>query len=222
MRTTVFSRYVMILILFTVAFTGCASFRDDNRKAITSWPLQSLDKKPSINLNVNGKAWINEKELPSDKVESNYSGQWRAQTSKAFEESGLFSAVKLGATTPADLQADVQFEQREEFSEKLSFLLGFTFGLSSLVIPQKSSTSYMVMASVKDKDGHVIGSSKQSETVSTWIQLFLLFAMPFRDDANTTATAALYDLNRAVLQDVHERHLFSTTASKRADITAPQ
>jgi hypothetical protein len=210
------------LVFFATTLTGCASFRDDNRKAITSWPLQNFDKKPSISITLSGKAWINEKELPADKVETNYSGQWRAQTSKAFEESGLFSAVKLGMTNSADLQVDIQFEQREKFSETLSFLLGFTFGLSSLVIPQKGSTTYTVMASFKDKDGHVIDSSKQSETVSTWMQLFLLFAMPFRDGPEAMATAALYDLNRAVLQDVHEKHSFSAVASKQSQPPASQ
>jgi hypothetical protein len=130
--------------------------------------------------------------------------------------------VKLGTTTSVDFQADVQFEQRDEFSEKLSFVLGFTFGLASLVFPQKTSTAYVVMATFKDKDGHAIGSSKQSETVSTWIQLFLLFAMPFRDGPDAMAAAALYDLNRAVIQDVHEKHPFSTIASKRTDMPSPQ
>ncbi len=214
MKGVALNRYVIILILLATMLSGCASFRDDNRKTITSWPLQHPDSKPSINLNVTGKAWINEKEVPADKVESDYGGQWRAQTSKAFEESGLFSAVRLGGTNLAEIQANIQFEQRHRFSETLSFLLGFTFGLSSLVIPQKASTTYMIMASFKDKDGHLIGSSNQSETVSTWMQLFLLFAMPFRDGPETTATAALYDLNRIVLQDIHDKHSFSSIASK--------
>jgi hypothetical protein len=90
MKAEALGHYVIVWVLFAATLPGCASFRDDNRKAITSWPLQNLDKKPSINLNVNGKAWINEKELPADKVESTYSGQCRTLTSKAFEESGLF------------------------------------------------------------------------------------------------------------------------------------
>ncbi len=212
MTTNTFSRYVAGFILLSIALGGCAAFRDDKRTAITSWPLPNTAKKQSINLVVNGKAWINEKEIPADKVQSNQLGPWRMQANQAYTESGLFSEVRLASEEPADLQADINIEQRAEFSETLSFILGLTFGLSSVIIPQKGTDTFIVTASFKDRAGHVLAASKQTETVATWTQLFFVFAMPFRDGPDTTATAALYDLHRALLQDFHQKHLRAGSA----------
>ena len=71
-------------------------------------------RKPSINLNVTAKAWVNKTEIPADKMQSNFLGEWRSQASKAFEESTLFSEVKLSSDDITDMQADIDIERRVE------------------------------------------------------------------------------------------------------------
>ncbi|MCW5797378.1 MAG: conserved exported protein of unknown function [Nitrospira sp.] len=188
---------------------GCASFRDDNRTSITEWPLKAGEKKPSVNLFVTGQAWVNDDQIPADKVQSNFLGQWRTQAGKAFEESGLFSEVKLGEDEPTDVRVDIAIHMHGEYSQTLSFLLGFTFGLSSLVVPQKSTAAFSVTATFTERDGRSLGEFKQSETVATWVQLFLLFAMPFREGLQATETQVVYDLHRAILQESQHKHVLS-------------
>lgn len=214
MKTTSLGRCIVALCaLFVLTLEGCASYRDDTRPPITAWPLQAPEKKQSISVVMSGKAWINDRAIPDDKVQSNWLGQWRSQASKAFEESGLFSEVKLSAEDMTDLRVEIDMEQREEYSETLSFLLGFTFGLSSVVIPQKDTLTYTAKATFKDRDGREIATSQQSESIATWIQLFLVFAMPFRDGLQNTMTATVYDLHRSILQDIHQKHALTTAAT---------
>jgi len=209
----------LLTALLTLTISGCASYRDDERKPISLWPLQTSEQKQSINLFVNGKMWINEKEVPADKIQSGRLGPWRAGASKIFEESGLFSDVKLSSEDQSDLRADIEIEQKEEFSQVLAFITGFTFGLSSIVVPQKSSDTITITTTFKDRDGHVLASSKQSETVNTWTQLFFLFAMPFRDSPATTIIAAYDDLHRIGLAEVHQKHLLNPRKAASRDLS---
>ncbi len=212
-------RYLLLVTaLLTIGVGGCASFRGDEHKPISTWPLQTTGQKQSINLFVNGKSWINEKEMPADNVQSYLLGPWRTQASKAYEESGLFSDVKLSSEDSTDLRAEIEVEHRNEFNQTLAFITGLTFGLSSIVIPQKTSDAVVIITTFKDKQGHVLASSKESETVNTWAQLFLVFAMPFRDSPGATLTAAHYDLHRSVLAGVHQKGLLKATAATRADL----
>lgn len=227
MKTRALRRYVVAFgIIAAMSLLGCATFRDDNRTPIPTWPLQSSERKPSINLNVKAKAWVNKTEIPADRVQSNFLGEWRSQASKAFEESSLFSEVKLSSDDITDMQADKDIERRVEYSETLAFITGFTFGLSSVLIPQKETTTFAVTSTFKDKDGHVMGTFKQSESVAMWVQFFLLFGMPFMDSPGTTMTAAMYDVHRAIIQDIHQKKMLAdankdpVVSQTRSDSTA--
>lgn len=200
-----FEKRCGLLILLMVWVSGCAAFRGGNLPEVPVWPLNSSVTKKSVNLIVNAKAWINEKGIPADKVESTVLGTWRTQCLKAYEESGLFSDVRPSLDQEADLTIDIDIEKRTEFSEALAFLLGFTFALSSTVIPQREKNDFLITSVIKERDGHVTGSYKKSESVSTWIWLFWIFAMPFRDGPDTVMTQTLYDLNRATISEAHDK-----------------
>ncbi len=107
-----------------------------------------------------------------------------------------------------DFKIDVKVHKKEEFSEALAFFLGFSFGLASLVIPQKSSEDYLLRTTIYDREGKEVASIVKSESVATWIQLFLLFAMPFRDGPGTVSKNVLYDLNRASILEAHGKGIF--------------
>ncbi len=215
-----FSRHLALVTgVLVIAVGGCASFRDGERKPISSWPLHAAEQKQSINLFVNGKIWINDKREP---VQPDLLGAWRTVANEAFKESGLFSDVKLSSEDSTDLRADIDIEQKGEFSEVLAFVTGFTLGLSSIVIPQKSSDTVIIMTTFKDREGHVLASTRQSETVNTWIQLFLVFVMPFRDGQDVTMTAVYSDLHRAALVEVHQKNLLIPVKAARTDLNMTQ
>lgn len=53
----------------------------------------------------------------------------------------------------------------------------------------------------RDASGNKMGSINKSESMSIWMQLFLVAAMPFRDDLNAVMREIYYDLNRVTLDE---------------------
>jgi hypothetical protein len=120
---------------------------------------------------------------------------------KAYEESGLFSKVAVG-TDPADLKAEVLFSGLEGKTNGFMRLLN---GMTLTLIPDKIEYSPTVTAVFKDRQGNTVGTFKKSANVSIWIELFLVFAMPFVDGPNTVAEGVFYDLHRAIVHEAHAK-----------------
>jgi hypothetical protein len=59
----------------------------------------------------------------------------------------------------------------------------------------------------KDADGNVLATIEKTETVSTWIELFLVFAMPGRFPTGVVKTV-LSELTYATLIEARERNVF--------------
>jgi len=104
----------------------------------------------------------------------------------------LFSAVKEG-TSDADLVAEINVLDRNDYSSVLAFITGFTYGL----VPSSESHAFTLSTTLKNQQGLPISTINMQETRTTWIQLFLLFAMPFQSAENDL----VYDLNRATIQE---------------------
>ena len=80
------------------------------------------------------------------------------------------------------------------------------------VIPAKSQDEFTVKTTLKNKHGQDLGTFAKKDTVSIWIELFLIFLMPF-NWPNTVVTELLYDLNRDTINQafgaglLHSRHV---------------
>jgi hypothetical protein len=81
------------------------------------------------------------------------------------------------------------------------FLCGFTLGM----IPAVVRENIIAVTTFRDRAGKELGSIRQSEMVSEWMQLFLIFAMPFRDEPQSIARSVYYDLNRATLEQAQAK-----------------
>lgn len=196
---------ISLVLFMVVSASGCAAFRGDKLPEVQGWPPVSQSGKKSLQVSVGGSVSSNGKQIQD--VSKVLSG-WTTQTLKAYEESGLFSSASTSAMQESDLKIDVKVHYKSEYNEKLGMLLGLSFGLAALVIPQKSSGDYLLRTTIHDREGKEVAFIEKSESVSTWIQLFLLFAMPFRDGPGTVEKNVLYDLNRASILEAHGKGLF--------------
>ena len=192
-------RIVEIFVVLSF-LTGCAAFREDQLQPITSWPLETSYKNKSISLIISGKAIVNGEEL---EVNKSILSIWRKQTVSAYRESGLFSEVKTGLVD-SDLRAEIKILDQGEGSLGLAFLSGFTFTL----IPAKAYDEFFVTTTLIDNEGRELGRIVKSETINSWIQLFLIFVMPF-NWPNSVAKEVLYDLNRATINEAHKIGVFN-------------
>jgi hypothetical protein len=191
---------MLIISLTCLIVTGCAAFRGGEPQQPTTWPLSKGPGKQSISLVITGEGIVNGQKADVHRAAIS---AWEQSAEKAYKDSGLFSDIKMGAAD-TDLRAEIHVIDRGEASTGLAFLSGFTMTL----IPAKASGEYVVKTVLKNKGGEQLGSFEKKEPMTFWIQLFLIFIMPF-NWPNTVATESLYDLNRATVIQAYNAGLLA-------------
>ena len=83
-------------------------------------------------------------------------------------------------------------------------LLAFLSGLTLTVIPATATDAFSVVTTFRDRTGRTIASTTREESVTTWIQLLLVFLWPFMDP-DTVMDEAIYDLAASSLVDYAAR-----------------
>ena len=190
-------RYAAI-VLGVMCVSGCASFRAGQLSPVSQWPPSPAPSKRSISVVLSGKAIVNG---ANQEVNSQFLSVWREQTVKAYQDSGLFSEVG-GGLGSSDLRAEVQILDRGEPNQALAFLSGLTM----TIIPVKATDELIVKTAFKDRDGNTLGTFEKSESVATWIQLFMVFAMP-GNFPGSVVKQTLYDLNRATISEARAKNV---------------
>ncbi|MEI8014822.1 MAG: hypothetical protein WCH20_08295 [Nitrospira sp.] len=191
------SRRVVFVLLVGVSLSslsGCAAFRTGEFMHPASWPLATTLGKQSISLLVTGEALVNgmRQDLPQRMIQ-----RWQDAATRAYKDSGLFSDVKTGAAE-TDLRAEVHVLERGEANQGMAFLSGLTLTLA----PAHAESEFVVKTMLKNKEGQDLGTFEKKETLSMWIQFFLIFIMPF-NWPNTVAADMFYDLHRATISQAY-------------------
>ncbi|MDY6837300.1 MAG: hypothetical protein SWH78_04920 [Thermodesulfobacteriota bacterium] len=189
-------RYVVLFLILALSsvVTGCAAFREGSISRAGMLTETAMKKHPSIGVQVSGAVILNGKIYQSHpKTTKN----WRAQTIRAYEESGLFSQV-VESAGDTDLHAEVMIVDRGDPNRFFSFITGLTL----YIIPSKATDKFTVKTAISDGDGNILEAFEKSETVTLWQHLFMIVAMPF-NWPSSVAKEALYDLNRATISDAY-------------------
>ncbi len=192
---------MLALVLLLVSAAGCVMARDGNVKPPAQWPLHSNQQvKKSIALRV-----LDTSEQMGSKqgTSMDATDDVRAQAVKAYTESGLFSSV-VTMGEPADLKADITLG---EGSDGLSWS-GVFSALTLTMIPGVVSQDVIANTTYKDRQQKVIGTIVKTEGLGSWVQFFLLFAMPFVESPNTIMDKAQYDIHRATIEEAYRKGFF--------------
>lgn len=190
---------VMVVVLLALQLGGCIMLRSGTNEHILTWPLQAQGERKSIDIILSGKTSSDGKEqdVPPQFIE-----KWRAQAAKAYSDSGNFSRVTTGSGD-SDLRAEISVLDRGEGSQVLAFISGFTMG----IIPATGSDEMIFRTTFKDREGKSLGTFEKSEKLTLWIQLFLVFAMPF-NSPGAVSEQVLYDINRATILEARGKSVF--------------
>lgn len=192
---------MLALVLLLVSAAGCVMARDNNVKPPAQWPLHSNQQvKKSIALRVLD---ASEPMGSNQGTSTNAADDVRAQAVKAYTESGLFSSV-VTTGEPADLKADITLG---EGNDGLSWS-GVFSALTLTMIPGVVSQDVIANTTYKDRQQKVIGTIVKTEGLGSWVQFFLLFAMPFVESPNTIMDKAQYDIHRATIEEAYRKGFF--------------
>jgi hypothetical protein len=81
------------------------------------------------------------------------------------------------------------------------------------MIPGYAKENVIMVTTFRDQAGKELGSIRKSETLSFWIQLFLVAVMPFREEPQAIVRDTYYDLNRATLDQARTNGFLTLTAA---------
>lgn len=163
----------LTLLAIIVFLTGCMTYSHNKLGDADQLLIIAASKsdKPSINLRVTAERQFNKK---PQVLHPAVMAKWEESVVKHYKESELFSAVKTGRNI-SDIYADVVIVNNEEGNLFLAFLSGFTL----MVLPAKGDNIITIETTFKDAAGNIKGKVIKTEKVTTWIQLLLIFGMPF-------------------------------------------
>lgn len=186
-------------LLVIVILSGCAAFRDGTNPVITKWPPAIAAKNKSIALQVSVNVIQNGEQVSMD---AGFLESWHPEVKRAYESSGLFSAVKSGSDQ-SDIYADVKITNKGEGSIGLAMLTGATFFL----IPSNARGCFIVKTTYKDNNGTILASVDNTECIDVWVQLFLL-PLVFSNFPMDVEKEVVFDLNRNTILEANTKGVF--------------
>jgi len=126
---------------------------------------------------------------------------WRELVAKEYQRSGLFSEVVMGASD-SDLKAEIEIIDSTRRNVGLAILTGLTLYL----VPSIGTDELTVRTTLKDRGGNTLGTCEKSETITTWVQVLLVFATPFHHPGSVYEET-LRDLNRSTIMELRSEGL---------------
>jgi hypothetical protein len=188
---------LLVLITELLLLSGCVGFREGTSVA---WPIADATGKRSVSLLISSEAIMNGQRIS---IPQRDIGPLEATIAKSYRDSGLFSDVRIGATD-SDYRAEVHMLTRSHFNEFLAFLSGVTLTL----VPCNGQSEFTITTTFKNRELMPLETFERRDRETRWIQLFLIFVMPFHGgEASVTYTPhekeIIYDLNRSIVSEAH-------------------
>ena len=170
---------VLSVAFFVALLSGCVGFRGPELAA-TPWPLAGEAAPRSIGVEITG-------------LRGELLSNFQQQTLKAYRDSQLFSDVRAGRV-PGGLTARISVAHHGAVTPFMAILTGLTLYL----IPSSASDEFAATTTFEDASGSVIAKTQETQKVTLWQQLFLVFLMPTNAIGGETKQL-YYDLARASL-----------------------
>jgi hypothetical protein len=183
---------------------GCASFRAGPGVPVSMGPATTGSAR-TISVAVTGTERLGGQDLKKTNTRLDVCSTaptadplrcWRDFTLQAYREAGVFASVSPGLGA-SDLRAEVRILRRADPNTDTAL---FVTGIFMGIVPMKVTDEYVVTTTIRDAGGNVLGTFEKSEAVDTWMQLFMLFAMPGHT-FESVMKSVLIDLNQATIAE---------------------
>lgn len=187
--------FAALLSTALLSLTGCLSYSHKDLAQVEQWPLTTAEQPAqSAYLKVDSQYLFNDQTRAGGFNQANLEKLIVTQ----YQDSKRFSNV-----TTAKQNADLYISVRVSNHERGSIASAVITGATLFVIPGKFSNELSMETTFKDGTGKVLGRIKKSETITTWMQLLLIFALPF----NESVDPILNQLTQSSLEEAARQKL---------------
>ena len=185
----------LLVIAGSLALQGCMTYSHNTLPQVEQWPLSSsLQTKPTAYIKVQTAYSVNGTPSASNpniaKLEN--------LIKQGFIDSGRFSQVSTEQEA-SDVYVTVTLQNQETGNLGLAMLTGATFFL----IPGTFDNTFVMDMMFRDGEGKKLGRVQKQEKLTTWMHLFLVFALPFNESADPLLT----ELTKSNLEEAARNNL---------------
>lgn len=185
----------LLAIAASLALQGCMTYSHNTLPEVAQWPLaQPAQAKPAAYIKVHAEHSFN----GAPAANSSDMVKLESLVKQGFIDSGLFSKVTTEQET-SDVYVTVTLRNQETGSIGLAMLTGATF----LLIPGAFDNTFVMDMTFRDAEGSKLGQVEKQEKLTTWMHLFLVFALPF----NKPADSLLTELTKSNLEEAARKKL---------------
>jgi hypothetical protein len=187
--------FAALLAAALLFLTGCLSYSHHDLAQVEQWPLGAPEQQPqSAYLKVDSQYLFNEQ----NRAGGFNQGALEQLVLKQYQDSKRFSNV-----TTAKQNSDLYISVRVSNHERGSIASAVITGATLFVIPGKFSNELSMETTFKDGSGKVLGRIEKRETITTWMQLLLIVALPF----NASIDPILNQLTQSSLEEAARQKL---------------
>lgn len=187
--------FALLVVVFSLSLQGCMTYSHHELTPVGQWPLaQTKQDKPVVYLKVLAEYAHNDNAMNTN---TNIAGLEK-QLVQEFQDSQRFARVTTEQQS-SGVYVTATLRNHEEGNLAGAFLTGFTFFL----IPNTFDNTLSLELTFRDKDGKKLGQVRKQEKLTTWMQLFLVFAVPF----NESSDALIKQLARSTLEEAANKGL---------------
>lgn len=187
--------FIALLATALMSLTGCLSYSHHDLAKVEQWPLPATEQRtPSAYLKVDSQYLFNEQSRAGGFNQANLEKLIVTQ----YQGSKRFSNV-----TTTKQNADLYISVRVSNHERGSMASAVITGLTLFVIPGKFSNELSMETTIRDVEGKVLGRIEKRETITTWMQLLLIVAVPF----NESVDPILNQLTQSTLEEAARQKL---------------
>ncbi|MBM7062480.1 hypothetical protein JQX08_17335 [Pseudomonas sp. UL073] len=187
--------FIGLLAAALLNLTGCISYSQHQLAEVQQWPPgEPPAQKRSAYLKVESQYLLNGNPQAGGFNSSNLEKLLMSN----YQSSERFARVTTAQET-SDLYVDVTVRNHERGSMPLAFISGFTL----MVIPATADNELTMETVFRDGSGKELGRIEKKETITTWMQLVLIFALPF----NQSPDGVLNQLTQSTLEEAARRQL---------------
>jgi len=185
----------LLVIAGSLALQGCMTYSHNTLPQVEQWPLSSSQQtKPTAYIKVQTAYSVNGTPSTSNpniaKLEN--------LIKQGFIDSGRFSKVSTEQEA-SDVYVTVTLQNQETGNLGLAMLTGATFFL----IPGTFDNTFVMDMMFRDGEGKKLGRVQKQEKLTTWMHLFLVFALPFNESADPLLT----ELTKSNLEEAARKNL---------------
>ena len=194
----------LALCALLIAGSGCASFRQDTLASELGSLPEMTANRPTVSLEVSGQIDLGRgtQDVPPAKLAA-----WTTKVTDMIIATNVFSKVRP-ATEKSNVMMHVHVLNHGNPRAGLAFLSGLTF----MVIPAKATDHVRLTSTFRSSSGEELGTVVKEAKMDSWIQILLIFAMPFAWPGSVL-DQVWEDLVNATLIDAHQQGLLDLPSS---------